>query len=139
SSSGRYTIRISGAPGKNIGTYVVFAHLVRVLPTATFSVALDQTINGEVQQDDRYNYTFKAVPGMVVLIEVRSRVKDKFDPVIEFYGQSGWRLAMADDISADDMDAVLQISLDDGIGAYTVQVHGYAMTPGTFTLHVKTE
>ncbi len=135
---GRFLIRVDGI---GVGNYALTARLVRVLPTATFSVALDQSIDVQVQHDERYTFSFKAVPGVVVTIEAQPRQKDKFDPVIEFYGPSGRRLAIANDTNTDPASpgAFLQIALDDGIGAYTVQVHGYAMMPGAFTLHVKTE
>jgi hypothetical protein len=136
--AGHYKIRVNGLAGKDVGSYSLVAHVPRIEPTATFSVAVDQTIQAEVAQDERYTYSFKAVPGMVLLVEARAKVKGEFDPVVELYGPSGRRLAMNDDSSPDATDAILQVGLDDGIGAYTVQVHGYAMTPGAFTLHIAT-
>ena len=136
---GRYSIRVNGLPGKDTGSYTLVAHVPKIVPTATFSVAVDQTIEADVAQDERYTYSFKAVPGLVVLVEVRAKVKGEFDPVVELYGPSGRRIAMNDDNSPDSTNAVLQVGLDDGIGTYTIQVHGYAMTPGAFTLHVKSE
>lgn len=135
---GRYRVRVEAL---GIGNYSIIARLVRVLPTATFSVTLDQTIDAQVAHDERYTFSFKAVPGMIVTIDAQAQEKDKFDPVIEFYGPTGRRLAIANDTNTDPNSpgAFLQIALDDGIGAYTVQVHGYAMSPGTFTLHVKAE
>ncbi|MEP7287116.1 MAG: PPC domain-containing protein [Chloroflexota bacterium] len=134
---GAYHVRVAAAAGSSGGGYSLLVRVLKIIPTAVFSVALDQTMQAEVQQDERYTYSFKAVPGIVALIEVHG--KDQFDPVVEVYGPDGHRLDLTDDSSVDNTDAVVQLSLDDGIGTYTVQVHGYAMTPGTFTLHVKTE
>lgn len=135
---GQYKVRVNGLSGKDVGSYALVAHVPKIEPTATFAVAVDQTIQAEVAQDERYTYSFKAVPGMVLLVEARARVKGEFDPVVELYGPSGRRLAVNDDSSPDATEAILQVGLDDGIGAYTVQVHGYAMTPGAFTLHIAT-
>jgi hypothetical protein len=100
-------------------------------------MVLDESIDAEVDEGQRYTYTFKGVPGEIVLIQARERATGGFDPIIELYGPSGRRLALVDDTNPDSTDAILQISLDDGVGSYTVQVYGYAMTPGAFTLTVK--
>lgn len=136
---GRYVIRVSAAKPGSVGSYLLTARVLKVVPTVTVNPVLDQTINAEVDEGQNYTYIFQGVPGEVVLIDVRERAVGGFDPVIELYGPSGRRLAITDDSSPDDTNAVLQISLDDGVGAYTVLVHGYAMTPGAFTLHIKTE
>lgn len=136
---GRYLIRVSAARPGSVGSYILTARVLKVVPTPTVNAALDQTINAEVDEGQNYTYTFQGIPGEVVLIDVRERAVGGFDPVIELYGPSGRRLAITDDSSADATNAVLQISLDDGVGAYTVQIHGYAMTPGAFTLRIKTE
>ncbi len=134
---GRHLIRVSAARLGSVGGYALLMRVVKVMPTATFSLALDETIDAEVDEGQRYSYTFKGVPGMVVLIQAAERAVGGFDPVIELYGPSGRRLAMVDDTNADSTAAVLQISLDDGVGSYTVQVYGYAMMPGAFTLKIK--
>jgi hypothetical protein len=134
---GRHEIRVSAARPGSTGPYAVTAHILMILPTATFSLVLDESIDAEVDEGQRYTYTFKGVPGEVVLIQARERAAGGFDPIIELYGPSGRRLALVDDNNPDSTDAILQISLDDGVGLYTVQVYGYAMTPGAFTLTVK--
>ncbi len=133
---GKYQVRIS-APDASIGDYVVKLHLLNVQPTPTFSLSLDETLSVNVQQGERYTYSFKAIPGEVVLINAHTDNPDGFDPVIELYGPSGRRLATADDLNANNVDAVLQIALDDGTGAYTVQIYGYALMPGKCTVHIK--
>lgn len=134
---GRHLIRVSAARMGNIGAYTLLAHVVKIVPTATFSVTFDQTFAEDLDEGERFTYSFKGIPGEVVLVGAYARVPNGFDPVIELYGPSGRRLAVVDDISADNTDAILQIALDDGAGTYTVLVYGYAMTPGAFTVRIK--
>jgi Bacterial pre-peptidase C-terminal domain len=135
--AGRHQIRVRAARLGSVGGYSLVLHVVKVLPTATFSLALDISVDAEVDEGQRYTYTFKGVPGEVVLIQASERAVGGFDPIIELYGPSGRRLALVDDTNVDGTDAVLQIRLDDGVGAYTVQVYGYALMPGAFTLKIK--
>jgi hypothetical protein len=134
---GTYRIRVATASGASGGTYTITARVVRVMPTATFSLALDKTIDAAVSKDDRYAFSFKAVPGVLVTIEVMGQ--SSFDPVIELYGPSGRRVAASDDSGSDSPNPFIQTSLDDGAGDYSLQIHGYAMTAGSFTLHIKVE
>ncbi len=135
--AGRYQVRVSANRNASAGSYTIMARLLKVVPTATFNLALDETLAYQLEEGERYSYTFKAVPGEVILIEARARIPGAFDPVVEMYGPSGRRLAYADDTSPDNTDTVLQMALDDGVGTYTVQVYGYALTPGEFILHIK--
>jgi hypothetical protein len=135
--SGRHHIRVRASRVNATGSYALTVRILKVVPTATFVVDIDETIEAEVDEGQRYSYSFKAISGTVILIDVRERVPGGFDPVIEIFGPSGRRLAIMDDIKANSTDAVLQLSLDDGSGAYTVQVYGYAMTPGAFRLRIK--
>jgi hypothetical protein len=121
----------------SFGAYTLLAHVVKIVPTATFSLTFDQTFAEDLDEGERFTYSFKGIPGEVVLAEAHARVPNGFDPVIELYGPSGRRLAVVDDISADNTDAILQIALDDDLGTYTVLVYGYAMTPGAFTVRIK--
>jgi hypothetical protein len=135
---GRHLIRVSAARMGNIGAYTLLARVVKIAPTATFSGIFDQTFVEDLDEGQRFTHSFQGMPGEVVLVEAHARVPNGFDPVIELYGPSGRRLAVVDDISADNTDAILQIALDDGAGTYTVLVYGYAMTPGAFTVRIKT-
>lgn len=136
-AAGRYQVRVSANRNASTGSYTIMARVLKVVPTATVSLALDETLAYQLEADERYSYTFKGAPGEVMLIEARARIPGTFDPVVEVYGPSGRRLVYADDSSPDSTDIVLQIALDDGVGTYTVQVYGYALTPGEFTLRVK--
>jgi hypothetical protein len=134
---GRHLIRISAARLGSFGSYTLLVRILRIMPTATFSLTLDETLDAEVDDGQRYSYTFKGMPGEVVLIQASERAVGGFDPIIELYGPSGRRLAVVDDTNAEGTDAILQIALDDGAGVYTVLVYGYAMMPGAFTLKIK--
>jgi len=137
--AGQYTVKVNGVPGKDIGSYTLALHVLNIAPTDASSSTVNQTIQGKVAQDERYTFTFKGIPGEVIRIDCRARVSGAFDPVVELYGPSGHRLAINDDANTGSTDSLLQTSLDDGSGPYTIQVHGYAMTPGEFTLVVKSE
>jgi hypothetical protein len=134
---GKYQVRVNSADA-NFGDYIIKLRVLSIQPTPTFSISIDETVPIQVQQGERFTYSFKAIPGEVVLINATAHNPLIFDPVIELYGPSGRRLAIADDINVNDTNAAIQIPLDDGIGAYTVQVYGYAMMPGTCILHIKT-
>ncbi|MCC7450557.1 MAG: hypothetical protein IT324_24290 [Anaerolineae bacterium] len=136
-TAGRYQVRVSANRNASTGSYTIMARVLKVVPTATVSLALDETLAYQLEADERYSYTFKGAPGEVILIEARARSPGTFDPVVEVYGPSGRRLAYADDPTDASTDVVLQIALDDGVGTYTVQVYGYARTPGEFTLRIK--
>jgi hypothetical protein len=134
---GRHLIRVRAARMGSTGAYTLLARVVKIVPTATFAVIFDQTFEEDLDEGERFTYSFKGISGEVVLVEAHARVPNGFDPVIELYGPSGRRLAVVDDISAENTDAILQIALDDGPGAYSVLVYGYAMTPGAFTVRIK--
>jgi hypothetical protein len=136
-TQGKYQIRVSSVPGTPAGQYTMSTQILRIDPTATFSVAVNEMVQGEVQPNERYTYSFKGTSGVLILIDVRGI--GSFDPVVVLYGPSGQRLALVDDSSADGTDGVIQLVLEDGPGAYTVQIYGYAMTGGAFMLRVKSE
>jgi hypothetical protein len=135
--AGAYLVRITAFRNESVGSYRLTLRLISVEPTATFA-PVDATLGVSVQQGESYTYTFQAVPGDLLLVEAHATTPGAFDPVIELYGPSGRRLARADDLSADNADAALQLALNDGIGVYQIKAFGYALMPGTFTLRVKT-
>jgi hypothetical protein len=134
---GTYKIRVSTAAGMSGGAYNISVRILQVLPTPTFSFALDKTVDEKVAKDGKYVLTFKGVPGVLVTINVAG--KGQFDPVVELYGPSGRRIVASDDSGSDSPNPFIQTSLDDGAGDYVLQVHGYAMTAGAFTLTIKVE
>jgi len=46
-------------------------------------------------------------------------------------------VAINDDLSPQNADSALQITLDDGAGTYSIRVAGYALMAGDFTLIVR--
>lgn len=138
-TQGRYRIRVSGFLNNTVGGYSLLANVLQIVPTATFVTSLEFTQTIQIKQGERYTYAFNGVPGQALQVEVSVQPPDQFAPVIELYGPSGQRLVHQEDPPGnleDSTDVSLQFSLNDGIGTYTVQVFGYALTPGTFVLHV---
>jgi hypothetical protein len=129
---GVYELRVSGG----VGRYTLTTRVVDVIPTATPNYSVNEQLEIELRQGERYSYGFSAGDGVVVLIEAQS--DSGFDPVIELYAPNGRRIAVADDLGADDINAAMQIALADGAGTYTVQVFGYALMPGRFSLKIVT-
>jgi len=140
-NAGIYTIKISAYINQTVGAYDL---IVRLLPATSTppptltpfvtSQPIEQRIDGHVAQGTQYGSTFGGVPGQRVTITVHG--KNGFDPLLEIYGPSGRRAAIADDVSAVSTDAALTLTLDDGIGMYTIRVTGYALSAGDFTLTV---
>lgn len=136
--AGRYQVRITAAGNQATGRYLLASRVISVVPTATFfPVNLEQRIT--LRQGERFVYTFRAVPGDVVRVEALADSPTLFDPVIALYGPGGQRVALVDDISATNTDAILQVALAEGIGEYRVEAYGYALMPGSFTLRLRTQ
>jgi hypothetical protein len=134
--AGRYELRVSARENDGTGRYLIATALVSVVPTPTFvPLSLDQTIT--LRQGDSFEYSFDGVPGDVVRIEALAADGSGFDPVIALFGPSGRRIAQVDDSGVSATDATLQLALDDGIGRYRLQAHGYALMPGTFQLRMQ--
>lgn len=136
--AGRYLVRISAVQNQSRGAYLAAITIRSVIPTATFDLNLDKTIDIQLAQGGRYITSFQGLPGEIALIEAHAKVPGTFDPIIELDGPDGKRLFVADDVSPQNTDAVLQVALNDGPGTYTIQVYGYAFMPGSCTLHLKT-
>ncbi len=138
--SGTYLIRISAYANKSIGAYDLIVRAPAATPTLTINATVEpvnQHIEAHVDQGTQYSEIIRGIPGQNVSVEVHAKQPEHFDPMIEVYGPSGRQVAEADDVSASNVDAVLKVTLDDGIGIYTIKVYGYALMPGDFTLIVR--
>lgn len=141
--AGVYQVRVTSFKNESIGIFVLRSALISVTPTPTFE-PVDYAVRVSLLQGERHQYRFKGIPGDVVVIEVRALPPENpnlpiFDPIIVLYAPNGARIARADDLNAANTDALLQTTLDQGIGEYRVEVFGYALMPGTFTVQVRVE
>ncbi len=139
-TSGTYLIRISAYVNKSVGAYDLIVRAPPSTPTPALNITaepLDEKITASVGQGAQYSHIFRGIPGQTVTIEVHAQPPGSFDPLVELYGPSGRRVAEADDMSADNADALLKTTLNDGVGGYTIRVAGYALLPGTFILIVR--
>lgn len=133
---GKYKVRITAFLNESIGSYLLSARVLNVQPTPTFG-PVTQSHEVTVSQGERFVMSFNALSGSLLRVEAQALAA--FDPVVEVYGPSGRRIAVADDLNADNAAAILQMTLADGDGVYTVRVFGYALMPGAFRLLVQTE
>jgi len=133
--AGEYLVRITSLKNESAGQYTMTLKQINVEPTPTFS-PVDATLTGSVQQGERYSFTIQAKVGDIVRIEVLANDPAAFDPVLELYSPSGKRIARADDIGPGNTDAIVQIAIADETGDYRMEIHGYAMMPGSFKLHI---
>ncbi len=135
--AGTYLIRVSAFTNTTTGGYELIARNLPGTPTPVVTTqAIDQRIDGHVAHGAQFSSTFQGVPGQTVSIAVHARPPGSFDPLLEVYGPSGRRVAIDDDLGAGNTDAGLSVTLDDGIGTYTIRVSGYALMAGDFTLIV---
>lgn len=137
-TGGVYQVRISAYANQSIGAYDLVAHALAAAPTPYLTPqAINQQLDGHVAAGSQFTYPFQGVPGQTVSIQVHSRPAGAFDPVLELIGPSGRRVALNDDVSSQNVDSALQITLNDGAGTYLIRVSGYALMAGDFTLTVR--
>jgi hypothetical protein len=143
--AGVYQIFVTGYLNESAGTYDLITQTVRRTPTPVVVIAranippIKLSLEGSVEQGATYSAIFNGISGQTVSVTVQG--KNGFDPVVEVYGPSGRRAAVADDTPiANDMipDSTLTVVLNDGDGVYSVRVSGYALLPGAFLLTIET-
>ncbi len=137
--AGTYLLRVTSFRNESLGAFTLSTALIRLVPTATFA-PIDHSAFVTLRQGEKHLYTFKGKPGDVITISVRAEppadpATPPFDSVIELYAPDGRRIARADDVGAD-VNAALQTTLEGGIGEYRVEIYGYALMSGAFTLRV---
>jgi len=136
-TTGVYQVRVSAYANQSVGPYDLVAHTVAAPTPYLTPQPIDQRLDGHVDAGSQFTYSFQGVPGQTVSIEVHSHPSGAFDPVLEVYGPSGRRVAMNDDVTPQDADSALQITLNDGAGTYSIRVSGYALMAGNFLLSVQ--
>jgi hypothetical protein len=107
---------------------------LRIMPTATFSLTLDETLDAEVD-DASATATHSRVCPVSCVDQAHERATAVSIRSSSYMAQVR-RLAVVDDTNAEGTDAILQIALTTGPGCYGAG-YGYAMMPGAFTLKIK--